>query len=227
MNPSCDSMAQSDKLQQSVSISSEQPPQTPTFDKPPAYHMVVDPNAPIPNMRSPYDPEDEDDENEDDDIPEIIVNASTQIRGSGNIISVAQIDSVRIASLLAAILDGEQPTNATSLHQSPSSTPRGRGRTTKQSLKMNITINCGATIIGDRNIVGPGLGDIARQMQLAQRNQTASMQQQSQNQGQASKSAVAPTPPSSRSPSVPSGVPGGVKRRSDSDAEESVGKRQC
>lgn len=39
-------------------------------------------------------------------------------------------------------------------------------------------MNCGATIIGDRNIVGPGLGDIARQMQIAQRNQAALLAQQ-------------------------------------------------
>jgi hypothetical protein len=45
---------------------------------------------------------------------------------------------------------------------------------------VNITVNCGATIIGDRNIVGPGLGDIARQMQLAQRNAAMQAHQQQQ-----------------------------------------------
>lgn len=221
MNPSCDPAIYDDKAQ-STCPSLGQTPQTLTPDMPPAYHMVVDPNAPIPNLHNPYDPEDED-EKEDDDTPEIIINAATQIRGNGNIVSLAQMDSARIASLLTATLNGEQPTGITS----PPSTPRARERSPRYLTKMNITVNCGVTIIGDRNIVGPGLGDIARQVQLAQRNQAVAAQQHCQNQAQASTSAQTRTPPPSRCLSVPSEVLGGGKRRADPDAGESVAKRQC
>ena len=87
--------------------------------------------------------------------------------------------------------------------------------------------------------MGPGLGDIARQMQMAQRNQALHAQQMLQKQHQAAAAAAqgqklgsplvgmgngVQTPPMSRS-----GSEQGVKRR----AEDSVGdaeggvKRQC
>lgn len=183
--------------------------------------MVVNPNLPIPNLHSPYDPEEEDDK-EEEDTPEIIINAATQIRGNGNIISIAQIDSVRIASFLTAILNGQQPTDVASPREGSSSTPATREIMTKQFPKMNITVNCGATIIGDRNIVGPGLGDVARQM----RNQAVPTQRQGQNQAQPSTSADISSPTLSQSSTVPGEVPSGVKRRTDSDAGESIAKKQ-
>jgi hypothetical protein len=221
---------------------------------PPAYHTVVDPAAPVPNVRSPYDPEEEEDKDEDD-TPEITINAATQVRGNGNIISIAQMDSVRIANLIAVMLHGGKiPEPA-----SPSQPQQGQTLPSLASLsfepkparqypKINITVNCGATIIGDRNIVGPGLGDIARQMQVAQRNQALQAQQQTaQNlrtsptatgretlyQAQAAMgqshglfSTQAPTPPMSRSSSRDEGS-GGVKRKAGEEANEGATKRRC
>ncbi|KAF1841029.1 uncharacterized protein K460DRAFT_410421 [Cucurbitaria berberidis CBS 394.84] len=161
---------------------------------PPAYHMVVDSNAPLPTISSPYEPHIEEEEKDEDDTPEITINAATQIRGNGNIISIAQMDSARIANLIACMLHGGKGTEVespTQTHpQSPPTTPTAPAApvahetTKKQFSTLNITVNCGATIIGDRNIVGPGLGDIARQMQLAQRNQVLHAQQQAQQQQQ-------------------------------------------
>ncbi|KAI4947723.1 hypothetical protein J4E91_006545 [Alternaria rosae] len=77
---------------------------------PPAYHTVVEPTLPIPNMTNPYDPQEEDcdpSQETTDDTPEITINAATQIRGHGNIISMVQMDSVRIANLIATVLSGE------------------------------------------------------------------------------------------------------------------------
>src|SRR5690242_18325509 len=150
---------------------------------PPAYHMIVDSEARTPNMSSPYDLDTEEErEDSENDTPEITINAATQIRGNGNIISIAQMDSARIANLVATILSGSptpsdpvaqtpptSPTSPTSPPQAPVtslSSTRTEGKKKKSSFNVNITINCGATIIGDRNIVGPGLGDIARQMQI-------------------------------------------------------------
>jgi hypothetical protein len=171
---------------------------------PPAYHTVVDPNMPIPNISNPYDPQEEDcdaSQETTDDTPEITINAATQIRGHGNIISIAQMDSVRIANLISTVLTGETTTPetdktggdadarpptpispTTSAQRECTSTTQVRG--VKRFSNINITVNCGATIIGDRNIVGPGLGDIARQMQMAQRNQAVLLAQQQQQQQQ-------------------------------------------
>jgi hypothetical protein len=136
--------------------------------------MVVDPNAPIPNLRSPYDPED-DEKDDDDELPEVTINATTQIRGHGNIISVPPMDAVRIAGLLHTMMYGPpgQSSTQSGLHTPPH---EPRAMRTKGVPKLNITVNCGATVFGDRNVVGPALGDIARQMQLA-RNQMQAQQQ--------------------------------------------------
>lgn len=178
--------------------------QTPTV-APPAYHTIPGPNMPMSNITSPYDSllqegvDSNPHETSDDDTPEIIINAATQIRGHGNIISIAQMDSVRIANLISTVLSGQDPTDSpantnkteqgedtTTAHRPPTPiTPTRREHTSttqvrgvKRFSNINITVNCGATIIGDRNIVGPGLGDIARQMQIAQRNQAALLAQQ-------------------------------------------------
>jgi hypothetical protein len=217
--------------------------------------MVVDPHAPIPTTRSPYDPEDEEKEYEDD-APEITINAATQIRGNGNIISIAQMDSVRIANLIAVMLNGRlpQPQSPPQTHPEPQpghtlpslASMTGEQKPSKQYPRLNITINCGATVIGDRNIVGPGLGDIARQMQLAQRNQVLQRQQQAQTQAQSTSPTEAnretlyqaqasiaqhhglfPTPPMSRSSSAQSECAGGVKRRAEGDLKDGGVKRQC
>ncbi|RMZ68868.1 hypothetical protein GMOD_00002752 [Pyrenophora seminiperda CCB06] len=208
---------------------------------------------PIPNLRNPYDHMEEDEDKDEDDAPEITINAATQIRGHGNIVSIAQMDSVRIANLISSLLTGD-PNKASpdsSVHPltPPSSTARypATSRTEMRGMKMypsiNITVNCGATIIGDRNIVGPGLGDIARQMQIAQRNQAAQQQQAAQaaqaaaqaqaqaaamaaaGQGQkmASASTIA-TPPMSRSSSLHSDAYA-KKRKTDDSGEECAAKR--
>jgi hypothetical protein len=131
--------------------------------------MIVDPNAPIPNLRSPYDPE-EDENDDEDELPEITINATTQIRGHGNIISVPPMDAVRIAGLLHTMMYGP-----------PGQTNSAGPRTRISPPKINITVNCGATVFGDRNVVGPGLEGIARQMQTA-RNQAHQASQQQQQQ---------------------------------------------
>jgi hypothetical protein len=155
---------------------------------PPAYHTVVDPNDPIPNVRNPYDLEEED-EKDDEDVPDITINAATQVRGNGNIISIAQMDSARIAHLIAIMLHGGKMPEPTSPLQPPQAQTLpslaslvAEPKLSRPFPKINITVNCGATVLGDRNIVGPGLGDIARQMQVAQRTQAMQAQQAAQNQ---------------------------------------------
>jgi hypothetical protein len=187
---------------------------------PPSYHSVVNPMAPIPNMHSPYDPEEEDDEedkDDDDETPDITVNAATQIRGNGHIISITQMDSVRIAGLIGMMLYGPQPAQASARAPAPKSA--------KHFPKFNITVNCGATVIGDRNIVGPGLGDIARQMQASQRNQAL----QAQAKGTAATVTAplcsqVPTPPLSPNSSAESG---GAKRKAEDEGRASAVKKQC
>lgn len=234
---------------------------------PPAYHTVMNP-SPNDDMHNSYCPEDN---KEEEETPEINVNASTQIRGHGNIISIAQMDSGRIASLVAMLLSGHSPQTALQQQQEQPASPEQvhapslglspqphheRQYHVRKTPKMIININCGATVVGDRNIVGPGLGDIARHMQIAQRNQALAAQQQQMNANRtatagAHVSAAAPppppppglgfsihaqsppphpmamTPPMSRSSSFGSEGSTGVKRKSERPIEENAAKRSC
>ncbi|KAF2463370.1 uncharacterized protein BDR25DRAFT_397207 [Lindgomyces ingoldianus] len=201
---------------------------------PPSYNMVVDPHDPIPNLSNPYDPgedKDEDDEDEESDIPDITINAATQIRGHGNIISMPPMDSAKIAGMLYTMLNGCPPPQPRPQPQSHAQGPLAQGQAssasnantqspgqTRQTFslgkpfqKINITVNCGATIIGDRNIVGPGLGEIARQISTGNRNP-----------GQA-----APLPPSSRTSSL-EGENTGIraKRKAEGDADGAPGAKK-
>jgi hypothetical protein len=156
--------------------------------------MVVNPHDTIPNLSNPYDPEDDlekdDDEQDSDEIPEVTINATTQIRGHGNIISVPPMDAVRIAGLLHTMMFGPPGAGGAS---SPAFAQMAGGgsagtqtRTRMKFPKLIITVNCGATVFGDKNVVGPGLGEVARQMQLAR-----AQQQQQQQQAQAAAAARA------------------------------------
>jgi hypothetical protein len=223
-------------------------PQTPRAGddmQPPAYHTVIDPTASIPNMRNPYELEEE----HQDDTPEITINAATQVRGHGNIISIAQLDSVRIANLIAVMLSGGKIADVASSeagHTLPSlASMTSEAKPSRHYPKISVTVNCGATVIGDRNIIGPGLGDIARQMQVAQREKVAQQQQQQQRTQTQSTLSTAPskdrmdqaqasiaqhhelyaTPPRSRSASLQS--EGSSGKRKAEDGAGGSGKRRC
>lgn len=207
-------------LQALIAPTSSQATATPDHQQPPpSYYSVVDPTAPIPNMHSPYDPESDYEDDKDDETPDITINAATQIRGNGNIISITQMDSVRIANLIGTMLYGPQAGLT-----KPAKFP-----------KFNITVNCGATVIGERNIVGPGLGDIARQMQVQQRNQALQAQAQAQARSAASATTVpggetvcqqVPSPPLSPAANVERSE-GGLKRKAEDNGVADVVKRQC
>ncbi len=215
---------------------------------PPAYHTVVDPTAPIPNMHNPYEPED--DEDEIDNFPEINVNAMTQVRGHGNIISIPQMDSTQIANLVAVMLQGDTPPTSSApqgttqggAHEQTRHAPAQPHRTDRLRSypKVNIKVNCGATIIGDRNIVGPGLGDMARHMQMLQRNQAAAAAHQ-QSQMKANRTvpvsnpglgisgcgkATMTTPAMNRSDSFGSESETGGKRKAEDGEEQGCAKRR-
>ncbi|PSN72813.1 hypothetical protein BS50DRAFT_582440 [Corynespora cassiicola Philippines] len=223
---------------------------TRSMPPPPAYHSVVDPNAPIPNLHDPYAAEEED--KDEDETPEVTINAATQIRGHGNIISIPQMDSLRIAQMVALMLGTVpqiQPTQfnpaaaaAAAQQQGQQGTAQGAPAqpifSSRKPPHVNITVNCGATIIGDRNIVGPGLGDIARHMQAANQSRAAQMQSQNVNlraggqppqpqaypfQNHMPTGAQVPTPPMSRSSSMGSS---GAKRKAEDEAEGREGKRR-
>ncbi|OCK80622.1 hypothetical protein K432DRAFT_382031 [Lepidopterella palustris CBS 459.81] len=71
---------------------------------------------------------------DDDTTTSVILNASTQVRGSFNIITTTPLDTPRISALFVALMKG-----------APNAVAPER---------IKIQINCGVTIVGDRNVVG-------------------------------------------------------------------------
>jgi hypothetical protein len=92
------------------------------------------------------DSEDEDEDEDEDPSPiALILNADTKVHGTGNIIATLPLaDATRLSALLLAAVQSLNAarTNAT---ESGSSTP---------VLQVNLTINCGVTVIGDKNVIG-------------------------------------------------------------------------
>ncbi|KAF1994069.1 hypothetical protein P154DRAFT_527309 [Amniculicola lignicola CBS 123094] len=194
--------------------------------EPPAYHTVVDPQNPIPGLtNNPFTPDDVDPDEEE--IPEITINAATQIRGHGNIVAIQPMDVRKIAELVVGVLRGEMP-NENGSTPAPVPTTNEttqRGTIGKPWPRINIVVNCGATIVGDRNIVGPGLGDVAKQLHPRNLGQTAaratpesSASSSASGPSYAIPSGQAPTPPPSRSLSE-SAEGRGTKRKAAEDAE--------
>ncbi|KAF2747319.1 hypothetical protein M011DRAFT_458597 [Sporormia fimetaria CBS 119925] len=144
-------------------------PETVPEQPPPSYYSTFSPGAPMSDCRNPYDADDEE-KDDHDELPEVTINATTQIRGHGNVISVPPLDAVRVAGLIHNMLYGPPG-------QAAPSTFRCAGPPNRRAIpKLNITVNCGATIFGDRNVVGPALSDIARQVQMARHQQLAQAQ---------------------------------------------------
>ncbi|KAK3112093.1 hypothetical protein LTR53_011988 [Teratosphaeriaceae sp. CCFEE 6253] len=94
----------------------------------------------------PYTPSDTDGEDADsdpEDVPaplKLTVNAAHSVQGSNNLLPTsptALSDATRFSTLLLAAI--HQINNAASA---------------KRSLKVDLTINCGVTVIGDRNVIG-------------------------------------------------------------------------
>jgi hypothetical protein len=90
------------------------------------------------------DSEDED-EDEDPSPVTLVLNADTKVHGTGNMIATPPLaDATRLSAFLLAAV---QSLNAakTSAAESGSTTP---------TLQVNLTINCGITVIGDKNVIG-------------------------------------------------------------------------
>ncbi|KAK3077540.1 hypothetical protein LTS18_009961, partial [Coniosporium uncinatum] len=71
------------------------------------------------------------------------INASTTIHGSNNLVSIPQLDSARLSAILVSALRQ---------HAAQSQTMKADG--SMRAAKVNVEIDCGISITGDRNVVG-------------------------------------------------------------------------
>ncbi|KAF2145643.1 uncharacterized protein K452DRAFT_315841 [Aplosporella prunicola CBS 121167] len=98
---------------------------------------------------------DEGEEEENTEPKCLDIDASTTIHGSQNIIAIQPVDGPRITALLVSLLQGQANTQAYAQQQPrpPPTLP-----TLLHGHKINVRIDCGVRIVGDRNVLGgPGI----------------------------------------------------------------------
>jgi len=121
-------------LERASAEDSEHHPQSLSDNPPPAY--TAEDNL--------IDSEDEH-EDEDPSPVTLVLNADTKVHGTGNMIATTPLsDATRLSALLLAAVQSLNGAK-TSAIESGSATP---------ILQVNLTINCGVTVIGDKNVVG-------------------------------------------------------------------------
>jgi hypothetical protein len=88
---------------------------------------------------------DSEDEDEDPSPISLVLNADTKVHGTGNMIATPPLaDATRLSALLLAAV---QSLNAARANATASGSPT-------PVLQVNLTINCGITVIGDKNVIG-------------------------------------------------------------------------
>lgn len=114
--------------------------------------------APPPYTSSDFegDSDSDEDDGEDDSPLSLTINAAHSIQGSNNLVPTSPTplaDATKFSSLLLHAVN--QLNNSTPTCSSSAGKSRRR-------LKVDLTINCGITVIGDRNVIG-NVGLKARQ----------------------------------------------------------------
>jgi len=103
---------------------------------------------------SDEDDEDDTDGDDDTDTPfKLTFNAASHIQGNSNLIPTSPsslADATRFSTLLLAAVN--QINNR--LASGATTAASGGKSARRRGLKLDLTINCGVTIIGDRNVVG-------------------------------------------------------------------------
>ncbi|KJX93490.1 hypothetical protein TI39_contig4307g00001 [Zymoseptoria brevis] len=99
-----------------------------------------------------YDDEDEEDDQSTADtsplssLPlKLTINAANRIQGSHNLVPISATPLADASNFSSLLLQAVSQLNAVAA--------AGQGRSPR-SLKVDLTINCGITVIGDRNVVG-------------------------------------------------------------------------
>ncbi|THX26746.1 hypothetical protein D6D12_05997 [Aureobasidium pullulans] len=121
-------------LERAAAANGQQHPQDIT-DLPPAYTAED----------TLTDSEDEDEEDEDPSPITLVLNTSSQVHGTGNMIATPPLaDATRLSALLLAAVQSLSAAK-TAATKPGSKTP---------ILQVNLTINCGITVTGNNNVVG-------------------------------------------------------------------------
>ncbi|KAI7277606.1 hypothetical protein KC345_g6533 [Hortaea werneckii] len=128
-------------------------------------------SAPPPYMPSEHDDyeDDSDEDSDEDNVPDnhqhptppsplkLTLNAAHNIQGSNNLVPTSPsplADTTRITTLLLAAIQQLNAAASEPLSPSTFSSSTRSPASKRAPLTVDLTINCGVTIVGDRNVVG-------------------------------------------------------------------------
>lgn len=106
--------------------------------------------APPPYSESDSDSDDSDSDDESSPPVKLTLNAAHNIQGSGNLVPTSATPLADATKFSTLLLHAVNQVNAANDKTTASSdTP-----TYRRPLRVDLTINCGITVVGDRNVVG-------------------------------------------------------------------------
>ncbi|KAK4507436.1 hypothetical protein PRZ48_001171 [Zasmidium cellare] len=108
--------------------------------------------APPPYSESDMESDDEDDSDDETSSSsplKLTVNAAHSIQGSGNLVPTSATPLADATKFSTLLLHAVNQINAANKLASTSTTP-----TCRRPIKVDLTINCGITVVGDRNVIG-------------------------------------------------------------------------
>lgn len=113
-------------------------------------HQPPPSTAPPPYSESDSDSDDFDSDDESSPPVKLTLNAAHSIQGSGNLVPTSATPLADATKFSTLLLHAVNQINAANNRATASS----RTPTCRRPLRVDLTINCGITVVGDRNVVG-------------------------------------------------------------------------
>lgn len=111
--------------------------------QPPTVHEPID-TAPPPPYTNADDSDSDSDSSEDEEPMKLIINANNSVHGSNNLVPTSQSTLADATKFSAILLNTIAQLNNAANDQTSLS----------RRLHVDLTINCGITVVGNRNVVG-------------------------------------------------------------------------
>jgi cytoskeletal protein RodZ len=113
----------------------------------PAIHQAIDTAPPPPYTESTSDTDDDSDDDDEQEPMKLVINANHTVHGSNNLVPTSPsilADATKFSAILLSAVT--QLNNAVAAANAQTGQPH--------CLRVDLTINCGIAVVGDRNVIG-------------------------------------------------------------------------
>ena len=113
----------------------------------PVVHQAIDTAPPPPYTESNSDTDDDSDDDDEEEPMKLVINANHTVHGSNNLVPTSSsilADATKFSTILLSAVT--QLNNAVAAANAQTGQPH--------CLRVDLTINCGIAVVGDRNVIG-------------------------------------------------------------------------